>query len=277
MRQRDFHKMMFKKINSEMHWEKFKTIRNKINAEIKNLKANYFNTKISECLQHKNVKKSWSLINNLLGKNSKSTIINEIRTDRNVILTDRNLIANKLNDYFVNIGPSLALGVEENHHTSAGVTNRGDLECNTTFCFSDISVHQVLNNLKQLVTSKATGVDKIPAKVLKLSADIIAPSLTTIFNQSLHTGIFVNDWKLARVQPIYKSEDRSKCENYRPISILPVVSKIFEKEIFQQLYSYLSANSLISKFQSGFRPKHSSLTLLLQMCDEWLKIWMRVK
>ena len=51
-----------------MHWEKFKTIRNKINAEIKNLKANYFNTKISECLQHKNVKKSWSLINNLLGK-----------------------------------------------------------------------------------------------------------------------------------------------------------------------------------------------------------------
>ena len=96
-----------------------------------------FNTKISECLQHKNVKKSWSLINNLLGKNSKSTIINEIRTDRNVILTDRNLIANKLNDYFVNIGPSLALGVEENHHTSAGVTNRGDLECNTTFCFSD--------------------------------------------------------------------------------------------------------------------------------------------
>ena len=86
------------------------------------------------------------------------------------------------------------------------------------------------------VTSKATGIDKIPAKVLKLSADIIAPSLTTIFNQSLHTGIFVNDWKLARVQPIYKSEDRSKCENYRPISILPVVSKIFEKEIFQQLY-----------------------------------------
>ena len=73
------------------------------------------------------------------------------------------------------------------------------------------------------------------------------------------------------MQPIYKSEDRSKCENYRPISILPVVSKIFEKEIFQQLYSYLSANSLISKFQSGFRPKHSSLTLLLQMCDEWLK------
>jgi hypothetical protein len=57
-------------------------------------------------------------------------------------------------------------------------------------------VFKVLNNLKQLVTSEATGIDKIPAKVLKLSADIIAPSLTKIFNQSLHTGIFVNKRKL---------------------------------------------------------------------------------
>lgn len=270
MRERDFHKMMFKKFNSETHWEKYRSIRNKISAEIKNLKADYFTTKISECLQHRNVKKSWSLINNLLGKNAKSTIINEIKTDSNV-LTDKNLIANKLNDYFVNIGPSLALEVEEDHRTFAGETNVTDSECNTIFRFSDISVDQVLNNLKQLIVSKATGIDKIPAKVLKISADIVAPSLTSIFNQSLRSGIFVSDWKLARVHPIYKSEDRSKCENYRPISILPVVSKIFEKEIFRQLYDYLSVNSLISKFQSGFRPKYSTLTLLLQMCDKWLE------
>ncbi len=121
-----------------------------------------------------------------------------------------------------------------------------------------------------MIPSKATGIDKIPAKVLKISADIIAPSLTAIFNLSaLHTGIFVSEWKLARVQPICKSEDKSKCENYRPISFLPVVSKIFEKEVFRQLYDYLSANSLISTFQSGFRPKYSTLTLLLQMCDKW--------
>ena len=66
-----------------------------------------------------------------------------------------------------------------------------------------------------------TGIDKIPAKVLKISADIIAPSLTKFI-------IFVRDWKLARVQPMYKSDDRSKCENYRPISILLIVCKIVE-------------------------------------------------
>ena len=153
--------------------------------------------------------------------------------------------------------------VEENHPISADQTNIGNLDNrpNSIFHFSEISVDQVLTNLKQLEASK----DKIPAKILKISASIIAPSLTAIFNLSLHTGIFISDWKLARVQPIYKSEDRTKCENYRPISVLPVVSKVFEKEIFRQLHDYISANSLLSTFQSGFRPKHSSLTLLLQI------------
>jgi hypothetical protein len=118
--------------------------------------------------------------------------------------------------------------------------------------------------------SKATGVDNIPAKVLKAASHIIAPSLTVIFKQSLSTGIYINDWKLARVSPIYKSEDRKKCENYRPISILPIISKVFEREVFTQIYKYLNENSLLSKSQSGFRPKHGTVGALIQMCDQWL-------
>ncbi len=111
----------------------------------------------------------------------------------------------------------------------------------------------------------------VSAKVLRISADIIAPSLTYIFNLSLYTGIYIDEWKRARVIPIYKYEDRRKCENYRPISILPIVSKVFEREVFRQLYAYLSNNSLLSKFQSGFQPKHSTLSALIQMCDDLLK------
>ena len=122
-----------------------------------------------------------------------------------------------------------------------------------------------------LKVNKSTGPDKIPANVIRLSADIIAPSLTYIFNLSLDTGIYIDDWKRARVIPIYKSEDRRKCENYRPISILPIISKVFEREVFRQLYGYLSSNSFLSKFQSGFRPKHSTLSALIQMCDNLLK------
>ena len=124
-----------------------------------------------------------------------------------------------------------------------------------------------MNNLK---ANKSTGLDKIPAKILKLSAEIIAPSLTYIFNLSLESGIYINEWKRARVTPIYKSEDKTKCENYRPISILPVICKVFEKEVFRQLYGYLTDNDLLSKHQSGFRPKHSTVSALIQMCDNWL-------
>ena len=80
----------------------------------------------------------------------------------------------------------------------------------------------------------------------------------------------VDEWRMARVIPIYTSENRSKCENYRPISILPIISKVFEREVFNQIYRYLNENSLISKFQSGFRPKYGTVSALIQICDQWL-------
>ena len=144
------------------------------------------------------------------------------------------------------------------------------LSQNTSFHFSQIEIHNVYSILNNLKANKSTGLDKIPAKILKLSAEIIAPSLTYIFNLSLESGIYINEWKRARVTPIYKSEDKTKCENYRPISILPEISKVFEKEVFRQLYGYLTDNDLLSKHQSGFRPKHSTVSALIQMCDNWL-------
>ena len=108
------------------------------------------------------------------------------------------------------------------------------------------------------------GMDTISAKILKISADIIAQSLTAIFNLSLNSCTYIDAWKKTRITPIFK------CDNYRPISILPI-SKIFEKEVFDQLYEHLSQNLLLSKYQSGFRPKHSTMSALIQMCDQWLE------
>ena len=70
---------------------------------------------------------------------------------------------------------------------------------------------------------------------------LICPSMdiTAVFNLSIGTGIYIDEWKHARVTQIFKSDDRRKCENYHPISILPIISKVFEKEIFRQVYSYL--------------------------------------
>ena len=105
--------------------------------------------------------------------------------------------------------------------------------------------------------------------MLKISAEIISPSLAWIFNFCIKTGVYIDDWKKAWVIPINKSENRKKCENYRPISILPIISKIFERSIFNQLYEFLNSNSLLSKHQFGFRPKNSTLAALIQMSDAW--------
>ncbi len=130
------------------------------------------------------------------------------------------------------------------------------------FKFSEICEEEVITELRNPKTTKSTGIDSMPACVLKISADIIAPSLTWVFNLSLKTGIFVDEWKKAWVLPVHKSGDRSKCGNYRPISTLPVVSKKLEISVFNQLYKFLNDNSLLSKYQSGFRPKNSTLTAL---------------
>ena len=98
--------------------------------------------------------------------------------------------------------------------------------------------------------------------------DLLAESLTVIFNQSLITGIFHNEWKSARVTPLYKdSGKRAEPTNYRPISVIHVVAKVFERIIYDQIYKYLTKNSLLTRHQSGFRSLHSTVTALLGATD----------
>ena len=269
MRVRDSYKKMAVKNNSQIYWEKFKETRNKVNSELTKAKTAFFCNKFENCAQSKDMKHSWKLINILLGKNKKSNNISQLKRD-DVVISDDTLKAEAFNDFFVNIGVNLA---NEMEHDSP-CTNFSDDEnyhsnyySNINFKFSEISMDDIICQLRNLKISKSTGIDNIPAIALKLSAEVIGPSLTWIYNLSIKTGIYVDEWKKAWVIPIFKSDDRQRCENYRPISILPIVSKILERSVFNQIYKFLNDNSLLSKHQSGFRPKHSTLTTLIQMCD----------
>ena len=135
------------------------------------------------------------------------------------------------------------------------------------FSFQPINVQKVIKLLKAIAVGKATGFDKIPNRLLKIAADVVTPSLTGLFNQSLVTGIFPSDWKLAEVSPIFKNG--STTNNYLPISVIPTVAKSFEKNICDQLYQYLNENVLFNSGQSCFRSLHSTLTALLETNDSW--------
>jgi hypothetical protein len=139
------------------------------------------------------------------------------------------------------------------------------------FSFENISIHDIKREIKNLEIGKSTGLDKISTKLVKQADETIFESLVYIFNLSLETGIFPDDWKHAKVTPIYKTDDKMLCENYRPISVISSIAKILEKLVSKQLNTFLNYNDIIVNNQSGFRRYHSTETSLLQSTEMWLK------
>ena len=133
------------------------------------------------------------------------------------------------------------------------------------FTITDNEIKLLLQNIN---TSKATGPDNISAKMLKMCSDPLVAPIKIIFLNILKTGIFPSQWKRANVTPVHKKEDKQLVENYRPISLLPILSKIFERIVFKNLYNHLISNDLISKNQSGFRPGDSCTNQLLFLINE---------
>ena len=134
-----------------------------------------------------------------------------------------------------------------------------------------ISQHDVYELLTSLDTTKATGPDNIGNVFLKRCAPSIAGILTRIFNLSLSLGEFPQKWKIAHIVPIHKKGSVHDYKMYRPVSLLPCVSKIFEKLAFKEVYLHLRRNKLISEFQSGFTPGDSTMNQLIHINDRILK------
>ena len=122
----------------------------------------------------------------------------------------------------------------------------------------------VLNSLSSF---KATCLDGIPARFIKESSSIIAGPLCHIINLSIIQGVVPDDLKSARVVPLYKKNDKTEVSNYRPVSILSIVSKVLERVMYDQLEQYLSENSILYELQSGFRHGFSTDSCLIHLTD----------
>ena len=121
--------------------------------------------------------------------------------------------------------------------------------------FKDTSVDFVRKELSSLKVNKSSGLKDIHTRFLKTRADVLAAPLTYIFNLSLHTAIIPRPWKSATLTPLHKDGSVSDPNNFRPISVLPVVMKIFERAVQSQIYQHLSTNKLLERLETTMAVK----------------------
>jgi hypothetical protein len=125
----------------------------------------------------------------------------------------------------------------------------------------------VYKELCSLNISKSTGLDGIPARFLKDAVPILKVPVILLINLSISEGEVPDELKMAKVKPLFKKNDRLKPENYRPVSILSIVSKVLEKAVYKQLEKVLISNNLLFEFQSGFRSSYSTDSCLIHLID----------
>ena len=138
---------------------------------------------------------------------------------------------------------------------------------NSKLTFQPITIDITSRIIDSLKPKTSTGVDCISNILLKFVKNVISEPLTIIINQMLNVGVFPDLLKISKVIPIYKKEEDTIFSNYRPISLLPSISKNFEKAILEQLATYLDNNNLIHKHQYGFRKNHSTEYASLHLVD----------
>lgn len=226
---------------------KYKQYRNKVSALIRSAKRKYFRQ-----LKPSN-KHFWKLMNSLNQKDSSIPTLNNHGSEVTSPTDKATLLGDVFSKNFNTAHPPLSDDDRFVVHPEDCPTN--------LLCTED----DVLNIILSLDSNKASGLDGISVKMLKETALTVSPILTAIFNHSISTGTVPDCWKTSLITPIPKQGDPSDPHNYRPISLLPVVSKVLERVIFDKLCDQLS----ISDRQWGFLPGRSTTGAILLATQEW--------
>ena len=257
MRERDHHK-------SVGNFTEYKNMRNKCVSIVRDAKKTYYQS----CIKNSNgdSTKLWKHIHELVQSDSKSapTAIKDGETT----LTDAQHLCESFNKYFSTVV----------HQYLPTTSQTPDLEALHNFVSSKIpdgilltmpplTCEEVFQSLNKLDPHKATGLDDLSSKILKMSASVIAKPLSVIYNPSIACGYFPTQWKTARVTPVHKSGSRTDKNNYRPISILCIVSKLLERHYHNNITAHLRSYHLLYRGQSGFRRQHSCESAIVKLVD----------
>ena len=249
------------KIKLKEVYDKFaETLKKTIRAKKRDFYHNKFNDIQS------NFKKTWQNINSILNRTRKKAEYPSTFIVNDVQISDKKEISNKMNEYFTGIGPALASQIDTSNkpeyksYLGEPVPSR--------FYFEYTDSEKINKIISELQSKDSEGIDGISTNFLKKISNEVSKPLSYIINQSIYSGIFPSRLKIARVIPLFKNKDKdTNFENYRPISLLTAISKVFEKTVYLQVVHYLNVNGLFYPNQYGFRKGHSTEYATIELID----------
>ena len=247
---------------TELH-QKYKVLRNKVLSLTRSSKKLHYKSYFEE--NSKNLKKTWSGIKSIINIHIVNKSAPKSLLVDGEVTSDPNKIVNGFNDYFSTVADKLQKSI----HTrgldfSKYLVNPSE----NNFQFRPADPQEVLLIVNSLDNNKASGPSSTPTEALKLVKNSICFPLTHIINLSFTTGIYPTRLKEAKIIPIYKGKgDPLIVSNYRPISLLSNINKIFEKIVYKRLYSFLEKYNCIYELQFGFRAKHSTNHALISLTE----------
>ena len=277
-------KRKFEKVGNKENWNNYRLQRNIVTKLRKNSINVYLAKKCNvNTANNFNGYGFWETIKPLISKNGGVKNDNIVLMKDDIVHTKPDKVATIFNTYFTNIAKEIGNGCSnytnvndnvssflvdyENHESIRNIKNfmESGKDTKVDFSFNKVDVAAVKLCIDNLKSKKATGYDMLPSKLLKIGSDILSYSICSIINMSVTLCSFPNALKCAEITPLFKKCNNLDVCNYRPVSILPSMSKIFERQLVIQLGNYFDC--IFSKHLSGFRAKHSCETVLLRMVE----------
>ena len=240
----------------------FSSIRNLVVHKIRNSKEkyclNFFNNNMS------NIKKTWDGIKMLITLKTKCTESPKLIMNDNKHVSNPYDIASIFNDFFVNIGPSIANKIPYSKFNYKNFLPARSIDSVYLYPTNEEEISKIIAKFD---TNKSTGPSSIPLKILKEFSHILSKPISSLINASMIEGVFPSALKIANVVPVFKKGDSTLCTNYRPISLLSIFSKLYEKCMYKRLYTFLEKKQLIYEKQFGFRQGYSTNHALISLIE----------
>ena len=252
-----------KRKKDETLWKEAKRLRNDCTKRLRNARADY----IKENLENNqgNPKKFWKNIQNILpNKKKKSTVTFDLYNSKADKQVDNKQTADFINDFFVSIGPNLSKNNKERwnyygHHT--------DLILEDIYT----SIEEVINLCNNININKSSCIENLSAEVLRDAFLAVPEKITELLNCSFNSSIIPTSWKVAKVTPLQKPGNSKEVSNLRPVSLLPLPSKLIEKIVHNRIHNHCNTNKLLDKRQGGFRPNHSTTSTTAYFINDLYK------